>query len=110
MKLEVHERIALLDILPKQGDYVGLQALRKAREIISFTQDEQEFYELKIGDDKKWHWDGTKASQKVLDAPIEQYIVETIREKLAEMDNGGTLNELYVSLYEKFIINYRAVE
>ena len=110
MKLEIHERLALLEILPKQGDYAELQALRKAREIISFTQDEIEFYEMKLGDDKKWHWDGTKAAQKVLDAPIEQFIVETIRKALSEMDRAHTMIELYMSLYDKFIISYRAVE
>ena len=110
MKLEVHERIALLDLMPKQADYVGLQALRKAKEIISFTPEEAEFFELNVGEDGNWHWDGAKASQKVLDAPIEQYVVETIREKLAEMDSNQALSEMYLSLYEKFIVNYRAIE
>ena len=110
MKLEIHERLALLEMLPKQGDYAELQALRKAREIFSFTQDELDFYEMKIGDDKKWHWDGTKASKRVLDAPIEQFVVETIRKALSGMEENHTLTELFVSLYEKFIISYRAVE
>ena len=110
MKLEVHERIALLDLLPKQSDYIGLLALRKAREIISFTPEESEYYELRIGDDKRWHWDGPKASQRILDAPIEEYIVGLIREKLAELNDKKLLSELYLSLYEKFITNYQAVE
>lgn len=111
MKLEIHERLALLEILPQQGDYAELQALRKAREIISFTQDEMKFYEMKRDKEtNQWNWDGTKASQQVLDAPIEQYIVETVRKALSEMDNDHKLTELYMSLYEKFIISYRAVE
>lgn len=110
MKLEVHERLALLEILPKQGDYAGLQALRKAREIISFTQDELDHYEMAIGDDGKWHWDGVKASQRVLDAPLEQFIIETIRKALSEMESKHTMTELQMSLYEKFIVSYRAVE
>lgn len=110
MKLEIHERLALLEILPKQGDYAGLQALRKAREIISFTQDEMEFYKMKVGDDKAWHWDEVRATNRVLDAPIEQYIVETIRKLLSEMDRKHAMTDMYMSLYEKFVVSYRAVE
>jgi hypothetical protein len=110
MKLEVHERIALLGILPTQSTYVGFKALQKAKEIISFTSEEEKFYGLHIAETGNWEWDGAKASERALDAPMEQFIIETVREKLAEMDANGTLSELYVSLYEKFIINYRAVE
>lgn len=110
MKLEVHERIGIINMLPKQSDYVGLQALRVAKEIISFNPEEQEFFELKIGDDGLWHWNGTKASERVADLPIEKYVVEIIREKLADMNSKGELTDQYISLYEKFIINYQAVE
>ena len=110
MKLEIHERIALLELLPKQGDYAGLQALRKAREILSFAQDEIDFYELSLGDDNQWHWDGVKASQRVLDAPLEQFVVEKVRERLSEMNDKQAMTDMFASLYEKFIISYRAVE
>jgi hypothetical protein len=110
MKLEVHERISILNLLPQQANYVGVKALRKAKEIISFNEEEREFYGLHINEQGNWEWEGAKASQRVADIPIEQYIVETIREKLAEMDSKAALTDQYTSLYEKFIINYRAVE
>ena len=110
MKLEIHERLAILEVLPKQGDFAGLAALRKAREIISFTQEELDFYEMKRGNDNNWVWDAGKAAQKVLDAPMEQYVVEKIRAALSEMEENQTLTDLYSSLYEKFIISYRSVE
>ena len=108
MKLEIHERLTLLDLLPKQGDYAELQALRKAREIFSFTQDEIDFYEMKLGDDNKWHWDGTKAYKRVHDAPIEQYLVETIRKALAEMESNQTPTWrflLLVSVYTTLLLS-----
>jgi hypothetical protein len=110
MKLEIHERLALLELLPKQGAYAELQALRKAREILSFTQDEMDSYEMKLSGTNQWTWDGQKAAQRILDAPLEQYVVETIRKKLIEMDENHALTEMFMSLYEKFIIAYRAVE
>ena len=110
MKLAVHERLALLELLPKQGSYAGLKTIRKAKEIFSFTPEEMEFYKLHINDKNRWEWDRGKASERILDAPVEEYIIDIIREKLAEMNKKGTMTETYVSLYEKFIINYRSVE
>ena len=109
MKLEVHERLALLELLPSKGSYAGLKALRKAREIISPNQEEREFFELKH-DGRQWSWNPAKASQRVLDAPIEQFVMETVREALAEMNANGEMTEAYMSLYEKFVIAYRTVE
>ena len=110
MKLAVHERIGILNLLPQSANYVGLQALRKAREIISFNAEEKEFYKIVEGENGSVKWDGEAASQMVADLPIEQYIVEIIREKLAKMNEEEKLTNNYLSLYEKFIINYRAVE
>lgn len=111
MKLDIHERFALLELLPKQGDYAGLKAIRKAREIIGFSQEEIEFYQLKRNKDNgQWAWDTVRASQRVLDAPLEEYVIDTVRILLRKMDEGKMMTELYMSLYEKFIINYRAVE
>lgn len=109
MKLEVHERIALLELIPSQGSYAELAAIRKAREIISFTQEEIDFFRLTL-ENKTYNWDQARAAQRVLDAPMEQYIIETVRKKLSEMESTHTMKEMYMSLYEKFIINYRAVE
>ena len=109
MKLEVHERIALLGLLPDKADYAGLKALRKAKEIISFNKEEQERYSLHINDKGQWEWDPVAASQTVLDAPMEEYVMDVIREKLADLNSKKELTQDYVSLFEKFIIAYRTV-
>ena len=45
MKLEVHERLALLTLFPKDGDYAALKTFRRAKEMLSFTPEEMKFYE-----------------------------------------------------------------
>ena len=35
MKLEVHERLALLQLLPASGDYAALKTIRRAKEMIT---------------------------------------------------------------------------
>lgn len=109
MKLEVHERIALHTLLPNKEDYAGLKAIRKFREIINFTQDEQEFYNLHINEKGMWEWDANAASQRVLDAPVEEFIMDLIRLKLVEMNKEHELSGDYLSLFEKFVIAYRTV-
>lgn len=109
MKLEVHERLALLNLLPQKGSYAGLKSLRKAREIISFTPEEAEFYELSH-ENGQTKWSSAKAVERVLDAPLEEYVIDIVRQKLSEMEKKKELTEQYLSLYEKFVIAYLHVE
>ena len=43
MILDVHERLALISLLPAQEDYKALKTIRRAREMLSFTPDEMPF-------------------------------------------------------------------
>ncbi len=111
MRLEVHERIALLSLLPTQGDYAGLKTIRRAREMLSFTPEEIKFYEIKqeTGPDGKNHtnWSLAKSAEQIKDCPVDEYTVNVVREKLAQMGNEHKLTEQYMSVYEKFVIDFR---
>jgi len=111
MRLEVHERIALLSLLPTTGDYAGLKTIRRAREMLSFTPEEIQFYEIKnaTGPDGKpqTQWSMTKASEAIKECPVDEYTVNVLRDKLAKMSAEKTLTEQYMSVYEKFVIDYR---
>lgn len=111
MKLEVHERLALLSILPKEGNYAALKTIRRAREMISFTQEETVFYEMKnipTADGKpQVAWNNQKAQQQIKDVPVDEYSTNVIRNKLAEMDREHKLTEEFMSLYEKFVVIYQ---
>jgi len=106
MKLGVHERFSILNLLPTKAGYAGLKAIRKAREIVQFTPDEQKLYGMKQVDGGKWEWNTDAAQKNVLDAPLEEYIVSILRTKLQEMERGGDMTEQYMSLYEKLVIAY----
>jgi len=108
LKLEVHERLALLNLLPTKSGYAGLKSIRKAKEIISFTPEEVEYYEL-VHDSGQTKWSSSKAVQRVLDAPMEEYIVDLVRQKLSEMERKQELTEQYISIYEKFVLAYLTV-
>ena len=111
MKLEVHERIALLQLLPTEDGYAGLKSLRRAREMISFDGDELEFYEITSGygpDGKPFtNWSPTKAMEQVKDVPIDEYVTDIIRKALVSIEAKHDLTEQTMSLYEKFVVMYQ---
>ena len=111
MKLEVHERIALLGLLPKEGDYAAMKTIRRAKEILSFTPEEIKFYELtsRPGPDGKPQtaWSTQKATEQVKDVPIDEYTTQLIRDSLADLNKKRKLTEEYMSLYEKFVVMYQ---
>ena len=111
MKLVVHERIALVGLLPMKGDYAALKTLRRAKEILSFTPEELELYEIKsvAGPDGKPNitWNAEMASKHVKDCPVDEFTTNVIRDKLAELNKKRELTEQYMSVYEKFVVDYR---
>ena len=110
MKLEVHERLALLTLFPKDGDYAALKTFRRAFEMLSFTPEDMKFYEFVggIGQDGKpvTNWNSTKAAEAVKDCPIDEFTTDYLRNKLSEMQNKKKLSEDFLSIYEKFVIAY----
>lgn len=110
MKLEVHERIALLQLIPLEGDYAALKTLRRAREMLSFTPEELKYLEMRneTGADGKMRtiWNVTRAAEAVKDCPVDEYTTSVFRNKLAEMDRKNKLTEQYMSVYEKFVVMY----
>lgn len=111
MLLEVHERMVLVGLLPKEGDYAALKSIRRAREMLSFTPEEISFLEMKTvpGVDGKpvTQWSNEKAASNVKDCPIEEYIFGVLRDALADMNKKKKLSDQYVSVYEKLVVTYK---
>ena len=108
MLLEVHERFQLVQMLPAEGKYEALKTIRRQRESLSFDPEEIKTLDLTSVTNPDGSvattWDGSKAPQVVKDIPIDEYMTNFFRKKLAELENDGKLNETLVSLYEKFVI------
>jgi hypothetical protein len=111
MKLEVHERIALLQLLPAEGDYAGLKAIRRAKEMLSFNKDEIDFFEIVSGVNQEGqpytNWNPTKAMEQIKDVPVDEYVTDLIRKTLSNLEAKGKLTEQTISLYEKFVVMYQ---
>lgn len=110
MKLEVHERLSLLELLAKDEDhYANLKTLRRAREMISFNSDEikeLEFKETIEGGRSKLAWNTEKGAEMIPDIPVDEWTTHYVRSMLVKLETDGKLKDRYITLYEKFVTDY----
>ncbi len=129
MKLNVAERVALLQILPAEGDFTTLKVLRELQEKIGFSEEDHKKYNIRrIGNNIRWGpWneeeikevgDGDKARAKQMEKEnvglaktmgetdeIEfgEKATEIVKESLLGLDKEKKLKSEHVTLYEKFV-------
>ena len=102
MKLSVKDRLVLINILPAQGDFKTMKYLRKYREALSFSEEEQEALNFK-NDEKTGlvNWEAEKVDDKEIVA--KKPVAKVIRETLEKLDKDEKLTSDTMDLYEKFI-------
>ena len=115
MELKVQDRLILFNMLPGEGDFKTLKTIRKLREALSFTEEENNVFQFKSQGDKYIDADGNES--EVLagqiywngkeDVPKEIEITELgksiIAEKFKELDQQKKLTDFHFDLYSKFI-------
>ena len=106
MKLNIPERILLLQILPVESDFVGLKVLQDLRNVLGFSEENHKEYEIKSvptkdGTGTNFTWND-KGSEE-LEIEIGEKAQEIIKEQLEELDKEKKLKPQYFSVYEKFV-------
>lgn len=102
IKLSVYERLVLLNILPKEGNFITLKITRQLREGLSFN--EKEIKELKLAiDPEKGNatWNPSKDPNKEVE--IGREAKKIIVESLEKLDKDAKLTQEHFSLFEKFV-------
>jgi len=100
MKLNVFERLVLLPILPKEGNFVTLKILRDLNSKLSLSEADFKEFEVTQKDDKvTWNQKGNEEREIEIGAKATSIICEA----LEELNKNKKLTERYFSLYEKFI-------
>jgi hypothetical protein len=100
MKLSVKERMQVLSILPKEGDFVTLRIVRDMQKDLSFSEKEIKELDLKAVDGK-YGWKPDKDTNK--DIPIGDKANDIITGELKKLDKEKKLKLEMFNLYEKFI-------
>jgi hypothetical protein len=100
MNLSVLERLVLLKILPKEGDYATLKVLTNLRLSLSFSEDEMKDWGI-VGDEAtnrtSWRVDGKT------DIPIGEKATDIIVDALKRLNREKKLSVDDMTVYEKFI-------
>ncbi|KKN62887.1 hypothetical protein LCGC14_0507400 [marine sediment metagenome] len=100
MVLSVLDRVILLTILPKEGNYLTLKILMDLRMTMSFTESEMKQFNLKIDDETgQTTWENAED----VEVPIGEKATDIIIEALGKLDQEGSLNPEMIDTYEKFI-------
>jgi hypothetical protein len=100
-KFTVLERLLLLNgILPAQGDVASIRILRRFREELSFSEQEQRDLRLRQ-EDNQTRWDNQNEPVKSIQfgPRIRELIVQGLKESSAKKQ----LTEQHLDLYDRFI-------
>ena len=106
MKLNLLERITLLNILPQEADYVTLKILNKLKETLSPSEDEFKEFEIEPVMDESGAQTGTKWNEKGIEErelEIGEKATDMIVGALKKLDTEKKLTNQHYSIYEKFI-------
>lgn len=104
MELNVHERMILIPLLPKEESFAGMGEIYRAKMILQLTEEEAQ--ELLQKDVDPPQLDDVKASAHIKDLPMSEWLTKTIRKILSDKDKAKKLQENELSLFEKFCLDY----
>ena len=101
MELGVFDRLILLNILPKEGDFLTLKIVRQMREDLSFTEAEHKALQF-VQEEGNVRWKKEADKPKTIGFGVKA--TEIIVDVLKDLDKSKKLKDEHFGLYEKFVI------
>lgn len=108
MKLTLVERMALLNILPQQGNIITLRILMNLKEELSFTEEEIKSYGITsktFPDGRNMIIWGNEFDSEEKDIDLGEVAHGVVTAELRKLDRKGLLREQALTLWEKFVEN-----
>ena len=100
MKLSVHERMLIGQLLPTEGNIITHRVVNELKTALFLSEEEnQQVTMTQTGD--QLHWDATKDPMK--DVPVSEAALGIVCKALKEMEEAEKLPATHVSLFEKFV-------
>lgn len=103
MELTVIERLALLPILPSEGSFITLKLLRQFREELSFSEREHKTLNLRT-ENGLTYWNIKKQEEGIKEIKVGEVMKNIVKDTLQKLDKQEKLQEIHMSLYEKFVV------
>jgi len=102
MKLNLQERFVLLQVLPKEGNFMTLKIVRDLQD--SLSPSEEELKECGVTQkEEQITWNEKGREEKEI--KIGEKATDIIVEALDKLDKENKLSTQHMTLYEKFIEN-----
>lgn len=99
-KLNLAERINLMEILPVEGNFITLGIIRELKVNLGVKDNEFKLFGIEQKDNKiTWNEEGNKE----IDFDFGDKAVEIVVEELEKLDKGKKLEDRHFSLFEKFV-------
>ena len=100
VKLNVFERLVLLQILPVEGDIASLKIVRELQSKLGFTEGEFKEFELQKKDNTYvWNEKGRKEKEIMIGDKMNEIIIDSLK----QLDKQKKLSFNHMNLYSKFI-------
>ena len=100
MKLNVLQRLMLLNVLPKEGNFVTLKIVRDLKNELSFSEEEHKKYKF-VESNGRVNWN--PAAEQFKEVHIGEKATDIIVEALKKLDKEKKLREGHLTVYEKFV-------
>ena len=98
MRLSVADRLALLNILPQEGDITTLKIVRKLREELSFSEEEHAILQFQ-NDGQMIRWNPLEDK----DVEVGEKATDIISDAFKELNKQKKISVDWVELYERFV-------
>jgi hypothetical protein len=103
MMLGAKERIVLFGLLPAEGDVITLRSVKKLREDLAFSEQENAALKMTQTGNGGYQWDPSA------DAPVEIHIPAKLHDAIAgnlkRLDTEAKLTLDHLDLFDKFVKN-----
>jgi len=102
MRLSIHERIALLGVLPQEGNFVTMGLVQGLQNRLSLTGQEIDAVGFDI---ERIAWSRSKeAEQAPFEVELSQVEIDLVVEGLKKMDREAKLTVDFLPLYRRFVL------
>lgn len=104
MKLSILERLMIMNILPKESNFLTLKIIRELQTNLSFSEEEISFYKMETLENGNIKWDDKKEQEKPeKEIEIGGKTMSIIVESLEKLDKANKITLSHFSLCEKFL-------
>lgn len=102
LKLDLHNRLILLSLLPSENDFSTLRIIRKVSKDVGLTEKEYKEYGVKKLEGGRISFDPIK-SQEEKEFDIGEVAIHLVKEALKKLDTEKKLTQEHLPIYEKIM-------